>query len=253
MSTDTNGHLVEIFSSLEGEGICAGVKTIFVRFFGCAFECMYCDTPASRGERPASFPIHAPHINYARLAPNPTTVEKVIAFTDELVRIAGRHTRISLTGGEPLEQVVFCRALGTAFRAKGFNVSLETRGTHSEEMKRVRDAVDCVSMDIKIPSAARCEPLWDQHGEFIRALGETPLVFKVVADKHFADDEIEEVIKLVQARKTSAPVILQPVTHKNGSIDSRAVERLLDAQSAMLARLPDVRILPQIHPVLGLH
>jgi len=36
--------LYEIFTSVEGEGILYGTKTLFVRLAGCPFKCFYCDT-----------------------------------------------------------------------------------------------------------------------------------------------------------------------------------------------------------------
>ena len=39
--------LFEIFTSLEGEGVLFGTKTLFVRLAGCPFTCFYCDTKES--------------------------------------------------------------------------------------------------------------------------------------------------------------------------------------------------------------
>jgi organic radical activating enzyme len=39
--------LFEIFTSVEGEGILYGTKTLFVRLAGCPFTCFYCDTQES--------------------------------------------------------------------------------------------------------------------------------------------------------------------------------------------------------------
>ena len=36
--------IFEIFTSVEGEGILYGTKTLFVRLAGCPFTCFYCDT-----------------------------------------------------------------------------------------------------------------------------------------------------------------------------------------------------------------
>ena len=36
--------LTEIFTSIEGEGIFCGTKTLFVRLAGCPYGCFYCDT-----------------------------------------------------------------------------------------------------------------------------------------------------------------------------------------------------------------
>ena len=42
-----NVRLFEIFTSVEGEGILYGTKTLFVRLAGCPFTCFYCDTKES--------------------------------------------------------------------------------------------------------------------------------------------------------------------------------------------------------------
>ena len=36
--------LFEIFTSIEGEGILYGTKTLFVRLAGCPYTWFYCDT-----------------------------------------------------------------------------------------------------------------------------------------------------------------------------------------------------------------
>ncbi|MEM0480018.1 MAG: 7-carboxy-7-deazaguanine synthase QueE, partial [Candidatus Nitrosocaldus sp.] len=35
----------EVFTSIEGEGIYLGTKTLFIRLAGCPLRCFYCDTP----------------------------------------------------------------------------------------------------------------------------------------------------------------------------------------------------------------
>ena len=39
-----NVRIFEIFTSIEGEGILYGTKTLFVRLAGCPYSCFYCDT-----------------------------------------------------------------------------------------------------------------------------------------------------------------------------------------------------------------
>lgn len=39
---------MEVFSSIQGEGLLVGKRQIFIRFAGCNLNCSYCDTPESR-------------------------------------------------------------------------------------------------------------------------------------------------------------------------------------------------------------
>lgn len=54
-TTDPNAGLKvsEIFYSLQGEALTAGLPTIFIRLTGCPLRCVYCDTTYafSGGER----------------------------------------------------------------------------------------------------------------------------------------------------------------------------------------------------------
>ncbi|MGE4653124.1 MAG: 7-carboxy-7-deazaguanine synthase QueE, partial [Myxococcota bacterium] len=38
-------NLVEVFSSIQGEGPHVGASTVFVRFGGCDLRCAWCDSP----------------------------------------------------------------------------------------------------------------------------------------------------------------------------------------------------------------
>ena len=44
MDDDNRIQISEIFTSIEGEGILFGTKTMFVRMAGCHLRCRWCDT-----------------------------------------------------------------------------------------------------------------------------------------------------------------------------------------------------------------
>ncbi|HWI54270.1 MAG TPA: 7-carboxy-7-deazaguanine synthase QueE, partial [Desulfobacteria bacterium] len=91
-------HLVEIFSSVQGEGLYLGVKQIFIRFAGCNLKCKYCDTPF---EPETGFRVEVPAgSGRFDLYQNPVTPDQII---DIIKRLDPQlcHS-ISLTGGEPL-------------------------------------------------------------------------------------------------------------------------------------------------------
>ena len=42
--------LVEVFSSIQGEGMLVGHRQVFVRTYGCNLRCTYCDSPETLKE-----------------------------------------------------------------------------------------------------------------------------------------------------------------------------------------------------------
>ena len=59
----------EIFYSIQGEGINAGVPAVFIRFSGCNLSCPFCDTEHGEGNMMTADDIVAEVKKYpARLA-----------------------------------------------------------------------------------------------------------------------------------------------------------------------------------------
>ncbi|ELA08672.1 radical SAM domain-containing protein [Moraxella macacae 0408225] len=125
----------EIFYSLQGEALTAGLPTIFIRLTGCPLRCVYCDTTYafSGGER--------------------------FSLTDILAKVKSFNCkRICLTGGEPLAQPN-ALALMNLLLEHSYEISLETAGALS--VKNVPIAVSKV-MDLKTPSSGEANKnLWE--------------------------------------------------------------------------------------------
>jgi 7-carboxy-7-deazaguanine synthase len=104
MSDSPRLRVTEIFHSLQGEGVSAGERTVFVRLTGCPLRCSYCDT------------------EYA------FTEGEWMSLEDVLERVASFDANyVCVTGGEPLAQRR-CEDLLAALCDVGYRVSLETSG-----------------------------------------------------------------------------------------------------------------------------
>lgn len=99
--------VVEIFDSIDGEGIRAGELATFVRLAGCNVRCSYCDTP------------------YALEAPQGKAMS-IPEVLEEVIKIGNKN--VTLTGGEPL---IHSGALELVRQlvGGGFCVNIETNGT----------------------------------------------------------------------------------------------------------------------------
>lgn len=104
MPEDNRLKITEIFYSLQGEALTAGVPTTFIRLTGCPLRCRYCDTAYafSGGEW--------------------------MTFDAILERVRKYSTKcITVTGGEPLAQKA-CIPLLQLLCDEDYQVSLETSG-----------------------------------------------------------------------------------------------------------------------------
>lgn len=77
-------NVIEIFSSIQGEGLLSGVHTLFVRFSGCSIGCKWCDTSYS-WDKPKNISMSCADL-FNKL-------------------VSERFGSICFTGGEPLLQL----------------------------------------------------------------------------------------------------------------------------------------------------
>ncbi|HXE98607.1 MAG TPA: 7-carboxy-7-deazaguanine synthase QueE [Dongiaceae bacterium] len=239
----------EIFSSIQGEGMLAGRRQIFVRLMECNLDCRYCDTDFEKSDicRVESQPGSGTLLDL----PQPLPLEKISAIIAEwLSQLPGAHHSVSITGGEPL---LHAAALAEWFPAlrKLLPVHLETNGTMHAALGRVKRDVDYISMDMKLPSTAGCtEELWDLHALFLREAHGTNVSVKVVVGESTSDGEIRQVCDVMASVDKALPLFLQPLTLTDGTIGICAAH-ILRLQEVASSRLPDVRVIPQMHKLLG--
>jgi len=99
--------IAEIFHSIQGEGLLAGVPSIFIRTSGCNLRCHWCDTPY------ASWKPEGPEMS----------VEEILKKLTEW-----NCDHIVLTGGEPMIAPDLPE-LATVLKKRHKHITIETAGT----------------------------------------------------------------------------------------------------------------------------
>jgi 7-carboxy-7-deazaguanine synthase len=98
--------IAEIFYSIQGEGMLAGVPSVFVRLSGCNLRCKWCDTP------------------YASWEPEGDDL-MLGAILADIRRDWPTHAVI--TGGEPM--IAPIELLTQRLKEQGMHITIETAGT----------------------------------------------------------------------------------------------------------------------------
>lgn len=237
-------NIIEIFSSVQGEGKYVGCRQVFVRFEGCNLACRYCDTENAPGAHP--------HCRIERQAGSQSFYERENPLTpmqaaEEINRLLAEtpHQAVSFTGGEPLLQAEFIHALRPLLAVPFF---LETNGTCVPQLEEIIEDVDIISMDIKLPSVLS-RPVWEEHRRFLAVARRKDLYLKMVLSAETTREEFEAAIRLIGACAPDTLLVLQPVTPFGGCV-AIAPERMLAAQSFAAKRLRDVRVIPQTHRMM---
>ncbi|HBG62358.1 MAG: hypothetical protein A2306_01385 [Omnitrophica WOR_2 bacterium RIFOXYB2_FULL_38_16] len=216
----------EIFRSIQGEGKYLGVSQVFVRFAECNIDCIWCDTDF--------------------------TVKEQLDEVELIKRIKGLmpgcHS-LSLTGGEPLVQIKFIKSFLPMICKEGINIFLETNGTLVKEFKQVLKYLDIVSMDIKLPSSAGCGEHWQEHSDFLKiAVGSKKDVYvKIVVTQGTIRNDIVTAVELISQVSKTVPLIIQPEFIQRDGLMQKCQEYLYLANG----QLNDVRIIPQVHKLMG--
>ncbi len=218
----------EIFQSIQGEGLYAGVRQVFVRFGACNISCAWCDTVVPQKEM------------------RELGAEEIMS---EITALKKSCHSVSFTGGEPLLEKDMIAALCPRVRKEGLRVYLDTNGVLHEALAEVISGVDVIAMDIKLPSSSQCPPLWDEHERFLKTAFAKEVFVKIVVASGTSDEDMRRAAELVAGVCPTLPVILQPNSYE---LDAGAVARAQDLQQCCADILEDVRVLPQMHKLLGL-
>ena len=204
-------NIIEIFSSIQGEGKYVGCRQVFVRLEGCNLDCTYCDTENEIGRHPTCMVEMPAGSHELHSYANPLSIETVAALVAQVAGDVPHHS-LSVTGGEPLLHVPFIRALKERVPLPIF---LETNGTLHDALARCIDCVSYISMDIKLPGVLS-HPVWDAHARFLESARTKDVYVKVVVAAETREDEVRTAARMVAETAPDVLLILQPVTPYGG-------------------------------------
>jgi len=221
----TKAKIADIFESIQGEGIYAGVKQVFVRFFGCNLKCNFCDTKLSHYDKYSSLDLF-----------------------NKIRKTHKEFHSLCFTGGEPLLQKDFLKEILRLAKNDGYSTYLETNGTLADEFSEVKDDVDIVAMDIKLPSSTKDKNRWHEHRKFLSVARGKDIFIKMVICESTKKKDLKDALKLISGINPNIPLVLQP---NSNEYSKKLLKKIIDLQQFCLDHLADVRIMPQLHKFMG--
>lgn len=237
---DKKVQLSEIFTSIEGEGIFFGTKTMFIRMAGCHLKCYWCDTDYA-------LPMHSG---------NSYSLNEVKKMIKE--KLTKNTYKINFTGGEPLIQYDIVKDLARFIKEEiGLRTYIESSCYDFNRFGKVLPYFDICKiefkmMDSNVVQKEHYNNLLKNEIECLKmAIKYNKITFiKIVVSKYTNVDEFNDLIDNVFSTinaESLAGFIIQPTT----KIDEPPVESLLKFYDLVYPKYNNVRIIPQLHKVIG--
>ena len=231
--------LSEIFTSIEGEGILFGTKTMFVRLAGCPFRCHWCDTPYALPMDSGS--------DYS--------VEEVKEIISESLQ--PNTYKINFTGGEPLVQHEAVLELAKFVRQKGLRVYLESSCYDAVRFSKVLPYIDICKIELKLRDSKivnekqYCNLLKNELEclrQTVRSCKTTYIKIVVTNSSDLKEfkDIVREVFSIAKPSEL-AGFIIQP----SYRVDEPTLDVLFGFYDAVYPMYDQVRIVPQLHKIIG--
>lgn len=221
--------VTEIFKGIQGEGIFSGITTFFVRFWGCDFNCTWCDEPQHK-------------------AANPVLVaDDVYSIMEHLDR--SQAAVVTLTGGNPCIRDL--SELVRELKLAGFKIHVETQGSMMPDW--LRD-VDFITISPKGPSAKNKTDLFELQKKlkkFSRVAKQLKPVIMVDSQGNVNE---EDVVYLKQLRYVFPGTYLIAQMGDDGTSALSYGEKFNKLCNRILddPELKDVRVMPQLHKIAGI-
>ncbi len=231
--------LFEIFTSVEGEGILYGTKTLFVRLAGCPFTCFYCDTldalPLDSGKE--------------------YTLEEACALIDK--ELHDKTYKVNFTGGDPLIQHDAVAEMAKHVQSLKIPTYLESACFDSNKFNHILPFIDFVKIEFKTEDSDFVDSkhypnLIENVLDCLRnsvSSKKTTYIKIVVSSKTKVESFKKLLIAIFKAvsKEDLAGFIIQPTY----GISEPSLENLLNLYDLVYPYYNEVRIVPQLQKLMG--
>lgn len=231
--------LFEIFTSVEGEGVLYGTKTLFVRLAGCPFTCFYCDT------------VEALPMNSG----TEYSLEEACKIINS--KLQDKTYKVNFTGGDPLIQHEAVREMAKHVKSKNIPTYLESSCFDSAKFSEVVPFIDFVKIEFKTKDSEFVDlkhysTLMENAFECLKTSVSLKKItyIKIVVSSKTDLLSFKELIKRIfnTISKTDiAGFIIQPTY----GVAEPSLEQLLEFYDIVYPLYNEVRIIPQLHKLIG--
>ena len=231
--------LFEIFTSVEGEGILYGTKTLFVRLAGCPFKCFYCDTkdslPMDSGQE--------------------YTIEEVYKLIEK--NLEKNTYKVNFTGGDPLVQSEAVVEMAKFVQAKNIPTYIESSCYDSQKFSQVLPYINYIKIEFKTPDSESVDP---KHYSKL-------LENELQCLNHAVNSQKTTYIKVVISSKTQLEPFKNLLEKIFGAISKTQIagfiiqpsygtaepslKQLFSFYDTVYPYYNEVRIVPQLHKFIG--
>ena len=207
--------VIEIFDSIDGEGIFVGGLATFIRLAGCNLRCSYCDTA------------------YA-LSANSGIEMQTSEILDTVQKIGNRH--ITLTGGEPLIHYG-SKYLIQQLAGNGFFVNIETNG--SVDISEYQNENTVITMDYKTESSGECDKMRLENLELLREQD----VLKIVCK----ESDFPSILDLLKKNRIKSYIYISPIF---GKVEPEKLVEFVQTMRNAGVDTEKIRVQLQLHKII---
>ena len=224
---------------MEGEGILYGTKTLFVRLAGCPFKCFYCDTKDA-------LPVNSGY-------------EYTLDKAKELIEnnLQTNTYKVNFTGGDPLLQSESVSELAKFIQQKKIPTYLESSCYDSDRFAQVLPHIDYIKIEFKTPDSEFVDTkhysqLLENELNCLKLATNSGKVtyIKVIVSSRTELTSFKELLHRIFnmiSESQIAGFIIQP----SYGMAEPNLEHLFSFYDAVYVYYKDVRIVPQLHKLIG--